>query len=84
MWWFFHIEKNFFYLAKSSDFPTRPPDSNPSRGNPFTPWYQVVDHIDSEHIHVYAEDLTEALRKCRYLIRTNASIPTHITFRKTF
>ena len=48
--------------------PPRPPDANPDEGDPLTPWYEVDDHFDGEHVHIRGENLEDAQERARKLI----------------
>jgi len=51
--------------------PPRPQDANPDGGDPLTPWYEVDDHFDDEHVHIQGGSLEEAQEKARKLIATH-------------
>lgn len=46
-----------------------PADAHHSKGDPFTPWYETRDHFDSDHVHVFGEDLSEALQIAHRLLK---------------
>tara|TARA_Y100000592_G_scaffold49324_1_gene78083 strand:- start:327 stop:548 length:222 start_codon:yes stop_codon:yes gene_type:complete len=69
-WWYFHREENELILASDSDFDERPLDAAPSNGTPHTPWYNHKNHIDLNHVHIYAPNLETAFKKAKNLLDT--------------
>lgn len=60
-WWIFKIV--FDTLLLEVNHPKRPSDANPSNGDPATPWYQTEEHWDESHIHILANNESEAVHK---------------------
>jgi hypothetical protein len=76
-WWYFEFDENGdIRLADKNIFKYRPEDANPSEGNPYTPWYELEDHHNDEHIHIKAMDYSIAFRKAISIKeKMNNSIP---------
>jgi len=67
-WYYFIRNGNNIVPLKPERLPPRPKDANPDNGDPFTPWYELGDHWDEEHIHIRASSPKEAARKANDLI----------------
>ena len=70
IWWYFHREGDTLIKAVPSDLPKRPTGSNESNNNPHTPWYNLKDHFDEDHVHVYASTYWSAYAKALKLINS--------------
>jgi len=62
-WYYFEIKEGSVSLVDDNYFEARPSDANDCGGNPHTPWYQVDDHWDEDHIHIRATNAQQALIK---------------------
>lgn len=62
-WYYFEIKGDSVSLVDDDYFQARPSDANDCGGNPHTPWYQVDDHWDENHIHIRAANAQQALIK---------------------
>ena len=72
IWWYFEFSKDGnLRLADKSKFKYRPEDANPSEGNPYTPWYELEDHHNDEHIHIKAINYPVALKKATQIKEKN-------------
>lgn len=67
-WWYFIREEDEIILASEDEFPDRPLDALPSKGDYHRPWYKLQDHIDAEHVHVKAKDYDAAYNKAKKMI----------------
>lgn len=56
-----------FKLTDIDDIGQRPVDALPACGNPYTPWYNTEEHLDEEHVHLYAQNAQHALMRARAL-----------------
>lgn len=68
-WFYFARQGEKLLQVSPRKLPERPRDAHPSEGDPFTPWYETRDHFDSEHVHVFGEDLSEALQIAHRLLK---------------
>lgn len=66
-WFYFQRQGDALELAPLEMFTHRPPDALPS-DNPMTPWYNLRDHMDEEHVHVQAPDYETALAKAQKMV----------------
>ena len=74
-WWYFEFDKNRnLRLADKNDFKHRPSDANPDQGNPYTPWYELEDHYNNEHIHIKAINYSAAFKKATKIKEKNETI----------
>ena len=62
-WYYFEIKADGVSLVSDDYFGARPADANDAQGNPHTPWYQLEDHWDEEHIHIRAASDQQAISK---------------------
>jgi hypothetical protein len=71
-WWYFELdEDDNLRLADKNKFKHRPSDANPDQGNPYTPWYELEDHYNDEHIHIKAVNYPRALKKAIQIKENN-------------
>ena len=71
-WWYFEFNENgSLRLANKNKFKHRPSDANPDQGNPYTPWYQVKDHYDNDHIHIKATNHSMAFKKANAILQAS-------------
>jgi hypothetical protein len=71
-WFYFVRREGKLHPLNPRVLPPRPRDANPTDGDPLTPWYSYADHFDSEHVHVFSEDLEGALRRAELLLSSKA------------
>lgn len=60
-WWYFIRDGDALTLASEDFFTYRPDDATVS-DNPHTPWYDLTNHFDDDHVHIQAKSYSEA--KC--------------------
>ena len=68
-WYYFIRNGDNIVPMKPERLPARPHDANQDHGDPFTPWYETTDHIDSEHIHIRAASDSEAAALAKLMLR---------------
>ena len=71
-WFHVSVEIGFdgsrtFKITDPDDLEDRPKDANPEKGNPYTPWYQKEEHIDENHVHIYAQNAIHAIMRAKQL-----------------
>ena len=68
-WYYFTRSGNKLRIQlHGGQIPPRPADARPDNGDPLTPWYTGMDHLDDEHVHVRASCREEAEAKAHDLI----------------
>lgn len=68
-WWIFNISDGEVNLMAFEELPPRPSDARePEDGDPYTPWYELLEHWDDEHIHIKAESLEIAEIKAKNIL----------------
>jgi hypothetical protein len=74
-WWYFEFDENRnLCLANKNKFKHRPSDANPDQGNPYTPWYELEDHHNDDHIHIKAINYSAAFKKAIQIKEKNEII----------
>ena len=63
IWWLYEVTNKGPVLTDPDKLPARPKDARSSGGNPYTPYYQSVEHWDALHIHILAKDRYNADRR---------------------
>jgi hypothetical protein len=64
-WFFFLVTEDGVTLCPPSEMAPRPADAQPDHGNPYTPWYQTVEHWDADHIHIKALSTYTAVERAK-------------------
>jgi hypothetical protein len=80
-WFHFKILPDTPYIALTpkEEFGERPVGASPAKGNPYTPWFDLFDHMDDIHIHISAKDEASAKAKAfRMYLSEDESITPQI------
>jgi hypothetical protein len=68
-WWIFKIQDGEVNLMTVEELPPRPSDARePENGDPYTPWYELQEHWDDEHIHIKAPSKEVAEIKAKNIL----------------
>ena len=66
-WFIFKVDPQGITLVTKVE--PRPADARPANGDPFTPYYQEVEHYDNTHIHIRAGSLDEAVTRAESIYK---------------